>query len=88
VGEEGDEVRVARFIADQRTSFGVPHAVSCRILGISISWFYKWINREPTVREQRREELDAAVRVGDSRLPDGRTVRLASTLTCSRPGGR
>ena len=53
---------VARFIANQRTAFRVPHAVCCRILGISISWFYKWINREPTGREQRRGELDTAVR--------------------------
>jgi putative transposase len=61
VGEGGDEVSVARFIADQRTAFRVPHAVCCRILGVSISWFYKWINRELTGREQRRGELDAEV---------------------------
>jgi putative transposase len=61
VGEGGDEVSVARFIADQRTAFRVPHAVCCRILGASISWFYKWINRELTGREQRRGELDAEV---------------------------
>ena len=41
VGEGGDEVSVARFIADQRTSHRVPHAVSCRLLGVSESWFYK-----------------------------------------------
>jgi putative transposase len=23
----------------------VPHTVTCAILGISISWFYKWIGR-------------------------------------------
>jgi putative transposase len=61
VGEGGDEVSVARFIADQRTAFRVPHAVCCRILGVSISWFHKWINRGPTGREQRRGELDAEV---------------------------
>jgi transposase InsO family protein len=29
---------------------------------VSESWFYKWHGREPTAREQRRAELDAAVR--------------------------
>jgi putative transposase len=63
VGEGGDEVSVARFIADQRTMFRVPHAFCCRILGLSESWFYKWINREPTDRRRRRAELDAEVQV-------------------------
>jgi putative transposase len=48
---------VADFIADQRTSFGVPHAVTCRALGVSPSWFYKWHDRAPTVRQLRRAEL-------------------------------
>jgi putative transposase len=61
VGEGGDEVSVARFIADQRTNYRVPHTVTCALLGVSISWFYKWINRTPTPTEQRRAELDAAV---------------------------
>ena len=42
VGQRGDEVSVARFVADQRTMHRVPHTVTCAILGISISWFYKW----------------------------------------------
>jgi putative transposase len=54
-------VSLARFIADQRTAFRVPHAICCRILGVSIACFYKWINREPTGRERRRGELDAEV---------------------------
>ena len=36
---------VARFIADQRTFYRVPYAVCCAILGISISWLYKWLAR-------------------------------------------
>ena len=52
---------VARFIADQRTNYRVPHTVTCALLGVSISWFYKWIDRTPTPTEQRRGELDAAV---------------------------
>ena len=53
---------VARFIADQRTMHQVPHAFCCRILGVSVSWFYKWLGRGPTVRQRRRGELDAAVK--------------------------
>ena len=34
---------VARFIADQRTFYAVPHAFSCRLLEVSEAWFYKWI---------------------------------------------
>jgi len=55
-------VSVARFIADQRTFYRVPHAVTCAILGVSVSWFYKWVDREPTDRQRRRAELDARVR--------------------------
>ena len=53
---------VARFIADQRTMHRVPHALTCAILGVSVSWFYKWLHREPTPTEIRRRELDAAVK--------------------------
>lgn len=52
---------LAVFIADQRTSHQVPHAVACRALSVSESWFYKWHDRQPTSSEQRRAELDAAV---------------------------
>jgi putative transposase len=62
VGEGGDEVSVARFIADQRTLYRVPVAFTCLILGISVSWFYKWADRGPTKRQLRRARLDAAVR--------------------------
>jgi transposase InsO family protein len=54
-------VIVAEFIASQRTGFGVPHAIACRALGVSQSWFYKWINRKPTARDQRREQLDEQI---------------------------
>jgi putative transposase len=53
---------VASFIAAQRTDHGVPHAKTCRWLDVAPSTFYKWLNRPPTPREQRRDELDAAVR--------------------------
>lgn len=55
---------VTAFIADQRTSHDVPHAVACRALGVSESWLYKWLGRgrKPSARERREVELDAAVR--------------------------
>jgi transposase InsO family protein len=61
VGEGGDEVSVARFIADQRTYYRVPHTLTCALLGVSASWFYKWLDRTPTPTQRRRGALDAAV---------------------------
>jgi putative transposase len=61
VGEGGDEVSVARFVADQRTFYRVPHTITCALLGVSLSWFYKWISRTPTPSERRRAEVDTAV---------------------------
>jgi len=58
-------VSVARFIADQRTFYRVPHTVTCLLVGVSLSWFYKWLGRVPgqlhTPREERRAEADTAV---------------------------
>jgi transposase InsO family protein len=61
VGEGGDEVSVARFIADQRTFYRVPVAVCCAILGLSAGWFYKWIKAPVSGQVRRRRELDAKV---------------------------
>jgi transposase InsO family protein len=63
VGEGGDQVSVARFIASHPTVHGIPHAVACRALDVSESWLYKWLDREPTPRQQRREQLREAIRV-------------------------
>jgi putative transposase len=52
----------AAFIADQKTSRGVPYAVACRALGVSESWFFKWHDRPPAPAEQRRAQVDAAVK--------------------------
>ena len=48
---------MADFIAGQRTCHGVPHWVTCRALGVSESWFYKWHDRAPTARQLRRAAL-------------------------------
>ena len=61
VGERGDKVTAAAFVASQRTDHGVPHAVACRALGVSESWFYRWRNGPPSQIEARRADLDAAV---------------------------
>lgn len=53
---------VAAFISSQRTEHGVPHALTCRALGLSQSWFYKWRDRPPTPRQIRRAELADAIR--------------------------
>jgi putative transposase len=55
-------VSVAAFIGSQRTEHGVPHTVTCRALGLSESWFYKWRGRPPTPRQVRRAELADKIR--------------------------
>lgn len=61
---------VARFIADQRTKYRVPHTVVCALLGVSLAWFYKWLGRAQgpgagsglhTARDRRRDTIDRAV---------------------------
>jgi putative transposase len=52
---------VAAFIASQREAHGVPQAVSCRALGVSQSWFYKWKDGKLPPRAARRERLKAEV---------------------------
>jgi putative transposase len=53
---------VAAFIAAQRADHGIPHAVSCRALGVSEGWFYKWKGGDRSPRRARRERLKAEVR--------------------------
>ena len=53
---------VSANIAAQRTDHAVPHAVSCRALGVAPSTFYKWHNRPPTPAKRRRAELDVEVK--------------------------
>ena len=52
---------MAVFIASQREDHGIPHAVSCRALGVSQSWFYKWKDGGLPPRAARRERLKAEV---------------------------
>jgi putative transposase len=48
-------------IAAQRAERGIPHAVSCRALGVSQAWFYKWRHGDPSLRRQRRAALAALI---------------------------
>jgi hypothetical protein len=50
-------VSVAAFITCQRTDHEVPHALACRALNVSQSWYYKWRGRASTARDQRRSRL-------------------------------
>jgi transposase InsO family protein len=52
---------VTAFIAAQRDDHRIPHAVSCRALRVSRSWFYKWASGKPGPRAQRRDRLKAEV---------------------------
>jgi transposase InsO family protein len=52
---------VACFIASQRDAHGIPQAVSCRALGVSQSWFYKWKAGELPPRAARRQRLKAEI---------------------------
>jgi putative transposase len=52
---------VAAFIAAQRAGHGIPYAVSCRAVGVSESWFYKWKDGDRTARRARRDRLKAEI---------------------------
>ena len=52
---------MAAFIASQRERHGVPQAVSCRALGVSQAWFYRWKDGELPPRAARRQRLKAGV---------------------------
>jgi transposase InsO family protein len=52
---------VAALIAAQREDHRIPHVASCRALGVSQSWFYKWRGGRPGPRAERRDRLKAEV---------------------------
>src|SRR5215207_3678474 len=45
----------------QRAQFGIAYAVSCRALGVSQAWLYKWLHGDVSLRQARRAAVDAAV---------------------------
>ena len=52
---------MAALIAAQRAEHRIPHAVSCRALGVSQSWFYRWKAGRLPPRVQRRDRFKAEV---------------------------
>jgi len=54
-------VSLAGLIATQRAEHDIPYAVSCRALGVSQAWFYKWRNGDRSPRHRRRAELAAVI---------------------------
>jgi putative transposase len=52
---------VAALIAARRAGEGIPYAVSCRALGVSRSWFYKWKDGTLSPQARQRERLTAEV---------------------------
>ena len=65
---------MAGFIAAQRGQHGVPHAASCRALGVSRSWSCKWKDGELPPRAARRERFKAEI----ARLFAGRNGKHGS----------
>ena len=57
---DGPDTVIAEIVAC-RTELQIPHAVACRALGVSESWFYKHRDRPPTVTVCRRRALDVAI---------------------------
>ena len=52
---------LARLIAAQRDTYGIPHQVACRALGVSPAWFYKWCGSDRSLRRKRRAALAALI---------------------------
>ncbi|WP_159007372.1 IS3 family transposase [Streptomyces sp. NRRL S-813] len=56
-----DPVQVAGVISGCAEQ-NIPHTLTCRVLGVSESWFYKWRSQPVTAREVRRGKLADAIR--------------------------
>ena len=52
---------LAAVIVSQREQHGISQAVSCRALGVSQAWFYKWRRGDVSPRRARRAALAAEV---------------------------
>ncbi len=73
------------YVADQRTMYRVPHTLACLLLGVSLSWFYKWITPDPdTIGAAPRPATAMAVPIG--RL--GTASRNAPRERCLDKSGR
>jgi putative transposase len=72
---------VAAFIVSQGAERGVPYAVSCRALGMSQSWFYKWKDGGHCARRLRRDRLKAEIaRLFSARKGKDGSPRITAAL--------
>jgi putative transposase len=72
---------VAALIAAQRDQHRIPHAVSCRALGVSQSWFCKWRGGTLPPRAQRRARRAAEVkRLFDAHRGKAGSPRITADL--------
>lgn len=53
---------MAANITTQRAEHHIPVAVSCRALGVSPAWYYKWRDGDPSLQHARRAQLMVATR--------------------------
>lgn len=52
---------LATVIATQRAQYGIAYATSCRALGVSQAWFYKWHKGDQSAQRKRRAALAATI---------------------------
>jgi hypothetical protein len=57
-------MRLASFVAAQRTEHGVSHTIACRALELSESWLYKWRDSGPSGCQRCRQRLTATIHEG------------------------
>jgi transposase-like protein len=60
-----DSARLFTFVSANQATF--PIATVCRVLGVSESGFYAWLQRAPSARRQRDAELLVAIRASHAR---------------------
>ena len=69
---------MAALIAAQRDEHQIPHAVACRALGVSRSWFYKW--KDGTLTVDGPPVTEAALAARASALPAPNTATATGTV--------
>jgi len=77
-------VSVARFIADQRTFYRVPHAFTCRVLALSEAWFYKLVKGRPPIKGNAGQcwTVREAFAVSGASYGSPRSMRIWWTQSC------
>ena len=79
---------MAALIAAQRAQDGIPHAVACRALGVSRSWFYKHKDEQAAAAGAAAGTAQSRDRAAVRRGMRASTGPRGSPLTCAMPGWR